>query len=70
MNRIFYLYLHELKKMLLKSSVVVSVVSFWLLNSLFIWILNSSSNLTNQLEADIKPTFLQVQYCLPSYRVC
>lgn len=57
MNRIFYLYLHELKKMLLKPSVVVSVVCFWLLSSLFLWMLNSSTNLTNQLEADIKSYF-------------
>lgn len=58
MSRMVYLYLHELKKMLLRVSVLASILAFWLISSLFLWIFNSSMNLTNQLEADIKPYFL------------
>ena len=58
MSRMVYLYLHELKKMLLRVPVLTSILAFWLISSLFLWMFNSSMNLTNQLEADIKPYFL------------
>ena len=58
MSRMVYLYLHELKKMLLRVPVLTSILAFWLISSLFLWIFNSSMNLTNQLEADIKPYVL------------